>query len=822
MKRYISIPLAIALLPTTVLAALQIDVGDTIAGLGTDISVHGLLGDKATLVIAPPFGSEMVTTLTAEDGSASVFIPGNELTQAGAYGVSLEQDGAPLGTSAKFNVSADSVDMENSALQSDSTYIQADGRDSASVSVILRDRYSNPLAGRPVELISSRSSDRVTKVTMETDENGEQLFSVTASQAGEIALRAIDLLSGRALNAEQTIAAGSLTQSMGGTYTASASNMQLYGSADRSGAGNNDSAASRFFNAMDGRALYGQVAGFDIVDSFVITAPTQMRANAYENMTITAVDQNGRVVEDYTGTVNLASTDPQAVLPSFGEITFRGADLGKKTLVLGLRFATPGEQILYVEDSTDPNVHGQVTVYVTSDASSNAMHSIVITSHKSGDTIAGETVTLEGTAPAYLNLLVTGGSQDVVGESDVAGKFSVIVPLNPGQTDHTLRIRDQSGQHDSGNLVLTLDDTAPEVQKFTFTPPSPAESEDVIALAVIKGENISTVTMQIGDDVYGMEPVKSASGTYQALFSIPSLGSFQPVLTAVDTAGNKTEVRGTIEVRAKGLPKVENVEADPLPSAVMLRWDATTSKQPVTGYRIYVGDAPGNFSYTLNTDKATTAATVAGLTPGKTYYLAVTAISGDLESIEKSDVVSTTVTGLSLTVTPGNSALSLSWTKAGAMPLQSYKLEYGVEPNVFLEQRFINGELTTYTLRDLLNGVTYYLKLTPITTTGNIMDDMAASGEGAPNSALSGFQPGPSDPIPDDFHGSADELPPLATHGGAPRQPTTGIPSWMLWTLVAGGAIATFMVMKRRRSLRTTESFFAAMDAHYNGSNFPR
>src|SRR5690606_9014723 len=107
---------------------------------------------------------------------------------------------------------------------------------------------------------------------------------------------------------------------------------------------------NQFIGTLAGQPLYGQVSTFGTVDRFILETPTTMRANVDENLTITAIDSSGQVVEDYLGSVLLSSTDPNAILPGFGEITFRGADLGRKTLVLGLRFATPGQQTLYAED----------------------------------------------------------------------------------------------------------------------------------------------------------------------------------------------------------------------------------------------------------------------------------------------------------------------------------------------------------------------------------------------------------------------------------------------------------------------------------------
>jgi len=67
------------------------------------------------------------------------------------------------------------------------------------------------------------------------------------------------------------------------------------------------------------------------------------------------------------------------------------------------------------------------------------------------------------------------------------------------------------------------------------------------------------------------------------------------------------------------------------------------------------------------------------------------------------------------------------------VPLASYLLEFGVQGEEFTESRFLNGELREYTLRDLLNAVPYQLRLTPISVTGQKVEDLSATGEGTPS-----------------------------------------------------------------------------------------
>ena len=69
-------------------------------------------------------------------------------------------------------------------------------------------------------------------------------------------------------------------------------------------------------------------------------------------------------------------------------------------------------------------------------------------------------------------------------------------------------------------------------------------------------------------------------------------------------------------------------------------WKAVTST-PVTGYKVYVGEAPGQYSRTV-TVGTVTSATVNSLTVGKTYYFVVSAYNSAGESAP-SNMVSKTI-----------------------------------------------------------------------------------------------------------------------------------------------------------------------------------
>ncbi len=77
----------------------------------------------------------------------------------------------------------------------------------------------------------------------------------------------------------------------------------------------------------------------------------------------------------------------------------------------------------------------------------------------------------------------------------------------------------------------------------------------------------------------------------------------------------------------------------PSTSSVTLMWNAVTAT-PVSGYKVYVGEAPKQYTRTVNVGTATST-TVNSLTVGRTYYFAVTASNSAGEGPPSTEVSKT-------------------------------------------------------------------------------------------------------------------------------------------------------------------------------------
>lgn len=808
---------AVLLAPLHVHAA-TIETLDTVAGLATEVVIGGLTpGTQANLNITSPIGESFAHTLNVGDeGMAHTWISGNDVQVAGEYDLSVND--SSYGT---LTVYPDTIDTLSSFIDIPSQSI--DVGEEMVATVVATDRFGNALSGRSIELISSRSDDLVQAMTRETDVYGEQQFIIRATTAGTLSLRAIDLISGKTLDSSVQITAGDVHGAMGGPIAYTAQQQQQFYR------GNPYSANLLGASANPYRAQVSEPRRFDHIEIQIVgqenaQTPTVEQYKA-ESMLLTAVDQYGDRFFEYIGTAYMATTDPDATLPAFGVYDFRFEDEGQKMLTLGLKFASPGTQTMVLTDSPDEvpsdlsqalglqtvNVEGQKVI-------KPAAQDIVIRSPRNGALLNESDVVIEGTGPAFINITVEGGTEAIESETDRQGNFSIPVSLDTTKTEHTITVKDTDAPTNSVEVTFSIDVTAPEIASITFTPENPVEESDV--LAVVQSEpGLTDITLELNGETFTLQNTDPTTGKYQMLLTAPAGGTYDVSVTATDAQGNTGTANASLPVSLRGLPKVQNVVAEAQINAIALRWDPVQN-DTIDAYRIYVGTDPGEFLYTLDTDRPTAAATVAGLRPGTTYYFAVTALEGPRESEEKSDVVDATVLGVKLDVRPGDGSLFVEWNSLQQdIPLSNFILSYSTEAEALddpsrsaeVGTQTLNGELRAYQLRDLINGITYYLRLMPITTTGEALEDLAANGQGTPIGGS--FTVGSSDPVPYDLRASAPPAPKPLSEIPLSQQ---GVPMWMFWSILLASSGVFAIYLKHKKQHAMTAAFLQAMETRYH------
>lgn len=168
-------------------------------------------------------------------------------------------------------------------------------------------------------------------------------------------------------------------------------------------------------------------------------------------------------------------------------------------------------------------------------------------------------------------------------------------------------------------------------------------------------------------------------------------------------------------------------------SGVSLKWNADAA---ATSFNVYQGTASGQEAATpVQTGINTNAAAVAqaSLTPGKTYFFAVAAVSGFGTSPNSNEASAMAVPAVpaGLAAAAGNGTVMLSWSAATGAA--SYNVYQGTTAGGEGAAAVANVSGTTTTINGLANGTTYYFTVAGVD----------AGGASAPSSEASAIPTAP-------------------------------------------------------------------------------
>src|SRR5438876_2706883 len=240
----------------------------------------------------------------------------------------------------------------------------------------------------------------------------------------------------------------------------------------------------------------------------IVTVQTA-RAGVAFSMTVEAMDANQNVVNNYTGTIQLGSTDTNN--PSFvpGPIyTFTPGDAGAHTFQVTLN--TQGGQALFATD-TAANLNGNTTLNV----SANAIPSTTTVSSSGSPSTYGQTVTF--TITVTPTNFVTG---NVLYFDN--GRYAGSGPLTSGQNiapvnqlsagNHTITVLYAGDAAYAGSTSNTLNQTVNKANTTTSVPsalqnPASLNQSDQITATVSSSGGIPTGTANFFD---GMNQIGNA------------------------------------------------------------------------------------------------------------------------------------------------------------------------------------------------------------------------------------------------------------------------------------------------------------------------
>jgi hypothetical protein len=152
------------------------------------------------------------------------------------------------------------------------------------------------------------------------------------------------------------------------------------------------------------------------------------------------------------------------------------------------------------------------------------------------------------------------------------------------------------------------------------------------------------------------------------------------------------------------------------PTSVTVIWNKSSDPN-VKGYRLHCGLNPGrDYSRFVDVGNVTTY-TFSNLLPGKTYYCVVSAYNAAGKEGPRSNEISFRV---SPSTAPAitSSTVTLRWDKSLDRGVKGYRLHYRTTSSRNYANVVDVGNVTTYTLSNLVSGKTYYCVVTAYNAAG--------------------------------------------------------------------------------------------------------
>ncbi|MEI6796523.1 MAG: fibronectin type III domain-containing protein, partial [Methanomassiliicoccales archaeon] len=425
------------------------------------------------------------------------------------------------------------------------------------------------------------------------------------------------------------------------------------------------------------------------------------------------------------------------------------------TLAVDVTALTPGQVYYFgvvavtTVDSSLSNVHS-ATPYTFSDAP-------ILTSAIPGNDL----VTLTWTAPSNTGFTSLTGYQVYYGPTPTpsvqfggiygTGTFSVAVTgLTAGITYHFAVVAvNAAGSSPQSNVVSAIPYTAPGAPALNsatagyttvnliWTAPASTGFTPITGYKVFYGT--STPNTQFGDTY-------SAATLSVAVTGLTSGQTYYFAVKAVNAAGDSvlSNILSATPITTADAPAL--VSATPGILKATLLWTAPTftGLTPITGYKVFYGNATPDTQFGSTLGAATLTVDVTGLTAGAPYYFAVKAVNAAGDSVLSNAISATPYdlagSPLSLSATPGDTLVFLSWlapTSNGGANITSYRIYRSILSGTEVYLTTVTG-MTHYDT-GLTNGVIYYYKVSAVNAAG---EGPLSSEASAMPSTAAGLAPG--------------------------------------------------------------------------------
>lgn len=598
---------AVQIQPDLPLAAYGLD---TAAGYATVLRTSKTVANApVTFTVLKPTGeSVIVSAKTSANGVAIADLSDYHTKQAGFYTVSATVDGYVTDSRSNvFEVYSGSVSDKNSVV-SPSDQVVHSFSEKATVSVLLLDDYGNPVPGHVVKLISSSSADEIWAAYPDstTDESGKIVFEMRSTVSGAATYSVYDVTADIILAQKAKV-----VYFTSGDFILSNTSPSLSYAAS----GSSSTGISKFkFESVPASVKTGEHVNFDLV----------------------AYDVADQVVTNYVGTVRfsvLSGNASYVTLPP--EYTFKASDLGSHTFSLALLFQQPGSYQIEAKDSVNMSVLGTYTFNAMSSSGASASTGITITNPSAG-TFSNNVQVISGKASPGASLKIFDNDVTIASlVADIDGDFSHTTGiLVDGQHKIYVASVNEVGTAiaTSPLVTITVDTSAPEISQVTLDPTGSVNPSAIITIRVFTNDDLSRAQAVVSGNVYDL--TKSTQGYYQGTFPAPiDFGTYPINLVLVDQLGNETTLENQASLQVGVMPPstdvpddVPNVRAVAEDFRVTLNWDAPSSENAITHYRIFYGTSPNQLTEAVDTFTNATTWYVPNLQNGTEYYFGVAAV----------------------------------------------------------------------------------------------------------------------------------------------------------------------------------------------------
>ena len=265
--------------------------------------------------------------------------------------------------------------------------------------------------------------------------------------------------------------------------------------------------------------------------------------------------------------------------------------------------------------------------------------------------------------------------------------------------------------------------------------------------APISGYNVYQGTSPDGEAVTPVNRASLVTATSYKVTGLVNGSTYYFRVTAVNRVGQgqRSNEAKAIPVGVPGAPTGLTAAAGD--GQVTLSWTAPGSGgAPISGYNVYQGTSPDGEAVTpVNRASLVTGTSykVTGLVNGSTYYFRVTAVNrvgqGQRSNEAKAVPVGAPGAPVGLAAAPGDAKVTLTWTAPasdGGSPISGYSVYVATSADFRGAVKVAGGTGTAVTVTDLINGTTYYFRVTAVNQVGE--GPASAGGEGRPGDRAGG------------------------------------------------------------------------------------